>query len=85
MPTGIQADVSALGIGDHLTVADLTLPPGVVTTQDQGDLVAHVMQPRGLELPEEIEAAEAEEAEAAEGGEAPAEGGESAAASAEEE
>jgi len=85
VPTGIQADVSALGIGDHLTVADLTLPPGVVTTQDPGDLVAHVMQPRGLELPEEIEAAEAEEAEAAEGGEAPAEGGESAAASAEEE
>ncbi|HKN90027.1 MAG TPA: 50S ribosomal protein L25, partial [Acidimicrobiia bacterium] len=83
VPTGIQADVSALGIGDHLTVADLTLPPGVVTTQDPGDLVAHVMQPRGLELPEEIEAAEAGEAEAAEGGEAPAEGGESAAASAE--
>jgi large subunit ribosomal protein L25 len=84
LPASIEADVSHLAIGDHLTVAELKLPPGVVTTQEPGDLVAHVSQPRGLELPEEIEAAEAEEAEAAEGGEAPAEGGEGAAASAEE-
>ena len=84
LPAGIEADVSHLGIGDHLTVAELKLPPGVVSTQDAGDLVAHVSQPRGLELPEEAEAAEAEEAEAAEGGEgAAAEAGEGA-ASAEE-
>ncbi|MEW6475649.1 MAG: 50S ribosomal protein L25 [Actinomycetota bacterium] len=65
LPTGIEADVSHLAIGDQLTVGDLKLPPGVVSTQDPGDLVAHVTQPRGLELPEEIEAAEAEEEEAA--------------------
>ena len=83
LPAGIEADVSGLGIGDQLTVGDLKLPPGVVTTQDPSDLVAHVAQPRGLELPEEAEAAE-EEAEG-EGGEAPAaEAGEGAAASAEE-
>jgi len=88
LPTGIEADVSHLAIGDQLTVGDLKLPPGVVSTQDPGDLVAHVAQPRGLELPEEAEAAEGEEAEgeaaAAEGGEAAsAEAGEGASAEAE--
>jgi len=87
LPTGIAADVSHLAIGDQLTVGELKLPPGVVTTQDAGDLVAHVAQPRGLELPEEA-AAEAEEAEGeaaeGEGGGAAAEGGGGASASAEE-
>jgi hypothetical protein len=55
-------------------VGELKLPPGVVTTQDAGELVAHVAQPRGLELPEEIEAAEAEEEEAAAEAAAEAEG-----------
>ena len=82
LPAGIEADVSGLGIGDQLTVGDLKLPPGVVTTQDPSDLVAHVAQPRGLELPEEAEAAE-EEAEG-EGGEAPAAEAGEGAASAEE-
>ncbi len=75
LPTGIEADVSHLGIGDQLTVGELKLPSGVVATQDTGELVALVAQPRGLELPEEIEAAEAEEEEAA-AAEAEAEGGE---------
>jgi large subunit ribosomal protein L25 len=77
LPAGIEADVSGLGIGDQLTVADLTLPRGVVTTQDPGDLVAHVSAPRGLDLPEEGEVAEGEAAEG--------EGGEAAPAAAEEE
>src|SRR5437879_2260601 len=67
LPTGIEADVSALGIGDQLTVGDLGLPPGVTTTQEPGDLVAHVSQPRCLDLPAEAEAAAGEEGEAAEG------------------
>jgi large subunit ribosomal protein L25 len=82
VPQRIELDVSALTIGDHLSVSDLVLPPGVVTTQDPDEQVAHVAQPRGLALPEEIEAAEAEAAaeaaEAEEGaeGQAPsAEGG----------
>lgn len=66
LPTGIEADVSHLSMGDQLTVGDLNLPAGVVTTQDAGDLVAHVTEPKGMALPEEIEAAEAE-AEAAAG------------------
>ena len=86
LPSGIEADVSHLAMGDQLTVGDLKLPPGVVTTQEPGDLVAHVTEPKGLALPEEIEAAEAEgevapgEAEGAEtqgepeGGASPEEG-----------
>ena len=89
IPSGIEVDVSALDIGDQVTVADLPLPPGVVTTQEPGDLVAHVTQPRGLDLPEEAEPAEGEEVEGeaveGEGGEAAAEAGEGASSSAEEE
>jgi large subunit ribosomal protein L25 len=76
IPQRIEIDVSTLTIGDHLSVADLVLPPGVTTTQEAEEQVAHVSQPRGLALPEEEEAAAAaaEAAEAEEGaepGEAP--------------
>jgi large subunit ribosomal protein L25 len=60
LPTGIEVDISHLRIGDQLTVGDLKLSAGVVTTQDATDLVAHVTEPKGLALPEEVEAAEAE-------------------------
>ncbi|HEV7536756.1 MAG TPA: 50S ribosomal protein L25 [Acidimicrobiia bacterium] len=84
LPASIEADISALGIGDQLSVADLKLPAGVATTQDPGDLVAHVSAPKGLDLPEEGEAAEGEAAEGeGEGGEASAEAGEGASAEAE--
>lgn len=80
IPQNIAIDVSALTIGDHLSVADLVLPPGVTSTQEPEEQVAHVSQPRGLALPEEEEAAaaaaaEAEAEEGAEPGEASAEGG----------
>lgn len=75
LPAVIRLDISSLHIGDHLSVGDVSLPPGVVTTQDPEEQVVHVAQPRGLALPEELEAAEAEEeAAAAEAG--AAEGGE---------
>jgi large subunit ribosomal protein L25 len=67
LPNAIEADVSALNIGDQLTVADLKLPPGVVSTQEPGDLVAHVSTPVVVDLGEEAEAAEGEEGEAVEG------------------
>ena len=75
LPNLLEIDVSALNIGDHLSVADLTLPQGVTATQDPDTQVVHVSQPRGLALPEEEEAAAAEAeaeaaAEAGEGGEA---------------
>ena len=79
---------SALKIGDQLTVSDLKLPPGVATTQEPGDLVAHVSTPIVVDLgevPEAAEGEEGEEGEAAEGegGEAAAEAGEGASAEAE--
>jgi len=67
LPNAIEADVSALAIGDQLTVADLNLPSGVVSTQDPGDLVAHVSTPAVVDLGEAPEAAEAAEGEEAEG------------------
>ena len=90
LPNAIEADVSALKIGDQLTVADLNLPPGVASTQEPGDLVAHVSTPIVVDLGEAPEAAEGEEGEEGEGeagegegGEAAAEAGEGASAEAE--
>ena len=63
LPEAIRADVSALDIGDALTVAQLTLPAGVRTELDGETVVFHVVRPR-----EEVEepAAAAEEGAAAE-------------------
>lgn len=46
IPESIEVDVSALGIGDSLTVADLTLPEGAVVAGDQTQTVAAVLQGR---------------------------------------
>jgi large subunit ribosomal protein L25 len=80
LPNVIEVDVTALSIGDHLSVADLTLPRGVTATVEPETQVVHVSQPRGLALPEEEEAAAAEAeaeaaAEAGEGGEGGEAGG----------
>jgi large subunit ribosomal protein L25 len=77
LPPAIAHDVSALEIGGQVHVRDLTVPATVTVTTDADELVVQVVQPRGLDLPEEAEAAEGEEA--AEGAE-----GESAAAASEE-
>lgn len=69
LPQAIEVDISGLQIGDHLSVADVSLPGGVVTTQEAEEQIVHVVQPRGMALPEEIEAAEAEAEAAAEEGE----------------
>jgi large subunit ribosomal protein L25 len=63
LPAGIDVDVTALEMNDHISVGELSLPRGVTTTQEPEDMVVHVVQPRGMALPEEIAAAE--EAEAA--------------------
>jgi large subunit ribosomal protein L25 len=90
IPPGVEADVSALNIGDQLRIEDLLLPPGVAVQQEPDELVVQVIVPRVVEEPEAEEAAEGEEIEgeapegeegeaapAAEGGE----GGEAAASS----
>jgi large subunit ribosomal protein L25 len=69
IPNEISIDVSALEIGGHVRVGDLTLPPGVTTDVDPEEAIVTAQVTRaGVE-------AEAE-AEGAEGGEAPAAAGE---------
>jgi large subunit ribosomal protein L25 len=72
LPPGVEVDVSALLIGDHLSVSDIVLPPGVTLMADPDAQVVHVSQPRGIELPEDEVAAEAEGEEGEGGGEAAA-------------
>ena len=72
LPTEIEHDVTALVLGDQLRVGDLSLPAGVLVTNDPEDLIAMISVPRGLEAGEGEVAPEA--AEGAEGEEAPAAG-----------
>ena len=72
VPEAVEADVSGLGIGDVLRVADLKAPEGAVILEDAEASVVSVVAPTVEPEPEaEAEAAEGEEA--AEGAEAPAE------------
>ncbi len=77
IPNDIEADVSALQIGDQLRLTDLSLPPGITPTIEPDSLIAQVVAPR---VTAEEEAAEAAEGEAAEGAEGAEEGGEAPAA-----
>jgi large subunit ribosomal protein L25 len=77
VPTAITYEVSALTMGDQVHVRDLQVPAAVTITNDPDDLVCQVVQPRGMELPEE-EAAEEAEVEEGEEGAAPAGTGEEA-------
>ena len=91
LPTGIpehiEADISALEVGDTVRVADLEAIEGVAYLDDPETVLANCSIPRGITELEEAEAAEGEEGEEGEvagegeGGEtsadAPAEGSES--------
>jgi large subunit ribosomal protein L25 len=59
LPERIEADVSALMIGDVLTVAQLAVPPGVRILNDPGQAVATVSPPRAEEAPAAAPAAAA--------------------------
>ena len=87
IPEHIEADISALEVGDTVRVADLEAIEGVAYLDDPETVLANCSIPRGITELEEAEAAEGEEGEegevAAEGeggetsAEAPAEGSES--------
>lgn len=49
IPESITVDVSNLGLGETLTVADLALPAGAVVAGDQHQAVATVLQSRKAE------------------------------------
>jgi large subunit ribosomal protein L25 len=69
IPTGIEADISALTIGGQVRVSDLTLPAGVTTDVDPETAVA-IGQPPRVVVEEEVAAeGEGEEGAAEEGAE----------------
>jgi large subunit ribosomal protein L25 len=79
IPSGIEADISGLVIGEAVRVGDLKLPAGVETEVDPEEAVVVGQPPAAVELPEPGEGEEAAEGEeGAEG--APAAEGEGAAA-----
>lgn len=60
IPDQLTYDVSGMQIGDTVTVADLTLPPGVTTDVEPEEAVATAQQSRAAIEAEAIEAADAE-------------------------
>ena len=76
VPEAVEADVSGLGVGDVLRVADLKAPNGAVILDDPDTPVVSVVAPTVEAEPEAEEAAEGEAAEGAEAatGEGAAEG-----------
>jgi len=68
IPEQIVADISAMNIGDTLTISDITLPEGAKPTIDRDFVIANISAPSGLRSSgadedegEEVEEAEAEE------------------------
>lgn len=81
VPEHVDADVSGLGIGDHVSVADLGVPSGVTILTAAAEIVASVVVPAAVEAaapaaPVEGEAAAAPAGEAAAAPAAAGEGGE---------
>jgi large subunit ribosomal protein L25 len=73
IPPHITVDISALEVGQTITVGDLVLPPGVATDMDpERPVVGGMITRMALAEEEEAEAAEGEEGE--EGAEGAAEG-----------
>ena len=75
LPEYIEVDVSALGMGEAVSLGEVKLPDGVefASTVQDSDLelsVASVLAPKKAT----VETEEADDAEAGEGGDAPAEG-----------
>lgn len=60
IPAHVEVDITNLGVGDHLRVADITLPEGVEVHDDPEAIVLSIIEPQAMR------AAEAEEAAAGE-------------------
>jgi large subunit ribosomal protein L25 len=68
IPSHLEADLSHLGIGDHLRVADVTAPAGVDIMSDPEEIILSIVEPQAAR------GAEGEGVEAVAEGEAPGEG-----------
>jgi len=55
IPDTITADVSGLGMGEHLTVGELKLPSGVTSTQDPETVVVSVLAPQKERSEDELD------------------------------
>lgn len=69
IPSGIELDVSMLGLGESLRVADLPVIEGVEYLDDPDEVVATVLAPRGLDLGEGVEGEEGGEGAEGDAGE----------------
>lgn len=56
LPASIPVDISALGFGDHLTVADLKLPEGVKAAVEPDAVIVSVLAPQKDRTEDELEA-----------------------------
>lgn len=76
VPDHLQADIAAIEVGEHLSVADLKPRPGVTVLTDPEDVILTILAPRLVEELEEVPSEEEEVAakeEAAVGETPPAE------------
>jgi large subunit ribosomal protein L25 len=65
VPQSVEADITRLGIGDSLSVADIRIPGNVTVLTPSEETIVSVVPPPILKIEEEIaEAVEGEEAEA---------------------
>ncbi|MBB6674908.1 50S ribosomal protein L25 [Cohnella nanjingensis] len=56
LPESIEVDISALGFGEHVTVADLNLPEGVTAVPEADAVVVAVLAPQKERSEDEVEA-----------------------------
>ncbi|MDN5343973.1 MAG: large subunit ribosomal protein [Clostridia bacterium] len=55
LPESLAVDVSSLGVGEHLAVADIKVPEGVKILSEPGALIATVVTTRAVEAEESPE------------------------------
>ena len=60
VPAAIEVDVTELGMGESVQVADLVLPEGATALFDPTNTVVTVLLPKGVSLKDEEEGSEAE-------------------------
>ncbi|UCC49554.1 MAG: 50S ribosomal protein L25/general stress protein Ctc [Gemmatimonadota bacterium] len=64
IPEALELDISELGIGDSVTVVDLSTPAGVEILSDSSVAIAAIVPPAALKVEEVVEEVEAVEEEA---------------------